>query len=115
MHIDWSTVPFNPTNNSPHSVYSLANQLAIEVFNKMSSNDSTTTNFMDQEMEKSSNALVQKDGAIVTGPPPQDANEYPKGASLAFVVVALILSIFLASLDMVIIPLSPFPSSFDEF
>lgn len=34
-------------------------------------------------------------------PDGQDAEEYPKGASLVFIVIALILSIFLASLDMV--------------
>ena len=31
----------------------------------------------------------------------KDAIEYPKGASLAFIIIAIILSIFLASLDMV--------------
>lgn len=31
----------------------------------------------------------------------QDASEYPKGTSLAFIVIALILSIFLCSLDTV--------------
>jgi hypothetical protein len=32
---------------------------------------------------------------------PKDATEYPKGANLAFIRIAIILSIFLASLDMV--------------
>lgn len=52
--------------------------------------------------EETGNASINKDGeAEAVEPPAQDAGEYPLGISLALIIVALVLSIFLASLDMV--------------
>jgi len=54
------------------------------------------------------NASISKENkAEAVEPPAQDASKYPQGTSLAFIVVALVLSIFLASLDMVGDPYPP--------
>jgi len=59
-------------------------------------------------MEKPGGTLTRRDDDLdVIDPPQQGPNEYPKGVTLAFIVIALILSIFLASLDMVSRPVSP--------
>ncbi|KAI1083470.1 efflux pump antibiotic resistance protein [Whalleya microplaca] len=50
----------------------------------------------------------------VNEPPPQDTNEYPKGFRLIIIVVALILGIFLVSLDNTIIA-TAIPKITDEF
>jgi len=44
----------------------------------------------------------------------EDAVEYPKGATLAFIVVALVLSVFLVALDMTIVA-TAIPKITDEF
>lgn len=56
------------------------------------------------EKEETGSIMIIKDNeakAETVHPPTQDASEYPKGTSLTFIVLALALSIFLASLDMV--------------
>jgi len=69
--------------------------------------DSNATTSVDTEMEERSYSLSGKeDENDVPITSTQDVNEYPKGANLAFIIIALILSIFLASLDMVINPIS---------
>lgn len=82
--------------------------------NPMLSDGSTSTRVpsaLEKEKEEMGNASISKDDeakAEAVEPPVQDASEYPQGTSLAFIVVALVLSIFLASLDMVA---DPCPSS----
>lgn len=61
---------------------------------------------LDSENEKKTvnsvnSVRLSNDNGAEVEPPEQHVSEYPKGTSLAFVVVALALSIFLASLDMV--------------
>ena len=71
--------------------------------NPILSDGSTSTRVLsvqEEEKEETGNASISKDDEAVE-PPAQDASEYPQGTSLAFIVVALVLSIFLASLDMV--------------
>lgn len=78
--------------------------------NLILSGGSTSTqvsSVLDEERGESGNTSIGEEGeAKVVEPPAQDANEYPGGATLALIVVAIILSIFLASLDMVDDPYS---------
>lgn len=54
------------------------------------------------EQEMTENASINKEGEDADGQlAVQDANQFPSGISFAFIVIALGLSIFLASLDMV--------------
>lgn len=55
---------------------------------------------LEEEREKTGKAGISEKDEDVE-PPAHDESEYPQGTSLAFIVVALALSIFLASLDMV--------------
>lgn len=55
---------------------------------------------LEEEREKTGKAGISENDEDIE-PPAHDASEYPRGTSLAFIVVALALSIFLASLDMV--------------
>lgn len=71
----------------------------------MLGDDSTSTpvpSALEEEREKTSDTgISENDEDKDVESPAHDASEYPQGTSLAFIVVALALSIFLASLDMV--------------
>ncbi|KAK4239384.1 major facilitator superfamily domain-containing protein [Achaetomium macrosporum] len=54
------------------------------------------------------------EGSVSEAPPAQDDMEYPTGWSFTFIVVALVLSIFLVSLDMTIVA-TAIPKITDEF
>jgi EmrB/QacA subfamily drug resistance transporter len=66
---------------------------------------------MESEKDTSSGDEYGGDKTVVAEPP---ADEYPKGASLALIVFALALAIFLASLDMTIVA-TAIPKVTDEF
>ena len=68
----------------------------------MTCNKSVSNTSVGLELEQHNHASICKEVELdALNLPQQDADEYPKGANLAFIVIALILSIFLASLDMV--------------
>ncbi|KAK2765439.1 hypothetical protein FQN54_008288 [Arachnomyces sp. PD_36] len=75
-----------------------------------------------EKREETENALVsEKDDEKEAGseeetdqPKDQDVDEYPKGLPLAFIVIALVMAIFLASLDMTIVA-TAIPKITDEF
>jgi hypothetical protein len=49
---------------------------------------------------------VERNGSVKEEPAGGDDMEYPTGISFAFIIVALVLSIFLVSLDMVRFPVT---------
>jgi hypothetical protein len=66
----------------------------------MGSSGTSTTSGFEKSNNESGDSDEEKGTATVITPNPED-DEYPKGASLVFIIVALALSIFLVSLDMV--------------
>ncbi|EER23998.1 Major Facilitator Superfamily protein [Coccidioides posadasii C735 delta SOWgp] len=67
----------------------------------------------DQETEAGS-VSISKDDVEDNSSSRQNETQYPRGATLAFIVIALILSIFLPSLDMTIVA-TAIPKITDEF
>ncbi len=75
-------------------------------------NDQPTRTSLTVKAETEKKEVLAEDGgtptdeeAAVAASAPQDSADYPSGVKLAFIVVALVLSVFLFSLDQVSLPL----------
>ncbi|KEZ41294.1 Uncharacterized protein SAPIO_CDS7389 [Scedosporium apiospermum] len=96
-------------STASHDLKSKKDKLDVE-FNEQSTATSST---VEVETEKKRDTGTDEEVAVAESVP-QDSGDYPSGLKLTFIVVALVLSVFLFSLDQTIVA-TAIPRITDEF